>query len=244
MDKTLNFAHRGFSGEYPENTMIAFLKACDNGCDGIETDVQFTKDHVAVLCHDETLNRTTTGTGYIKDYTFKELYNLDAGIKFNNKFKNEKIPTLEQLLQFSKDKGIMLNLELKNTEIPYDGLEEHVINLVYKYNMQNKVILSSFNHYSMIKVKNIDSSIKTGLLYEADLYEPQEYCLKVGADCVHPQYFSVLKEDIVKKLKKNNLSINTYTVNNEDHMKRLISLNIDIIITNYPNILNKLLSKI
>lgn len=241
MCKTLNFAHRGFSGNYPENTMISFIKACESGCDGIETDVQFTKDNIAILCHDETLDRTTTGIGYIKDYTLKELSYLDAGIKFDPKFKNEKIPTLEELLILAKERDIMLNLELKNTEIPYLGLEEHVISLLYKYNLQNKTILSSFNHYSMIKVKELDSSIKTGLLYEADLYKAEEYCLKVGADCLHPQYFSMLKKDIVKNIKKNNISINTYTVNKAEDMQRLIDLNIDIIITNFPDMLSKLL---
>ncbi|WP_027634600.1 glycerophosphodiester phosphodiesterase [Clostridium hydrogeniformans] len=240
MNKTLNIAHRGFSGEYAENTMVAFEKAFEAKCDGIETDVQFTKDKIPVLCHDETLDRTSNGSGYIKDYTYKELLNLDFSYRFNSEIKNIKIPTLEELLIFAKDQSLLLNIELKNTEIPYNGLEESVINLIYKYNLNNNVILSSFNHYSMALVKEIDKSIKTGLLYDGNLYKPWDYCTMVGADCLHPQYFSIMSKEIVNTILSKDIMINTYTVNNIEHMKKLKSFGVSSIITNFPHILNKI----
>lgn len=241
MKKSLNIAHRGFSGYYPENTMLAFKKAVEAGCHGIETDVQLTKDGVAVICHDETLERTTTGSGYIKDFTYKELMEFDAGIKFHEKFKGEKIPTLEEFLGYVKDKNLYINLELKNTLVLYENIEEKVISKLHEYKLGKSSILSSFNHYSMVKCKSIDSSIKTGLLYGDGLYKPENYLAYVGADALHPHYFMLLHEEILAGIKAKNIEINTYTVNDEQTMKKLIELGIHGIITNFPDKLGKLL---
>lgn len=241
MKKSLNIAHRGFSGRYPENTMLAFIKAIEAGSDGIETDVQLTKDRVAVICHDETLDRTTTGSGFINNYTYKELCDFDSGLNFGKEFEGLKIPTLDEFLDYVKDKNLYINLELKNGIILYENLEEIVIKKVHDYKLQDNVILSSFNHYSMVHCKKIDSNIKTGLLYEAGLFEPERYAEYVGADALHPQFFSVIHKPIVDAIKSKNLKINTYTVNEEKYMKELISLGIDGIITNFPDKLSKLL---
>lgn len=239
--KTLNIAHRGFSGMYPENTMLAFREAMKAGCDGIETDVQMSKDGVLVICHDELLDRTSTGTGLLKDYTYDELLKLDFGIKFSPKFKDEKIPTLEELLQFAKENNIFLNLELKNGLFPYDGMEKQVIDLIYKYDLKDSVILSSFNHFSMIKCKEIDSSIKTGLLYDGTFVDIEKYCKKIGANALHPQYFSLLDAGLTKKIQDEGIMINTYTVNHEIHMEALLDLKVNAIITNYPDKLLKIM---
>ncbi|MFP4698544.1 MAG: glycerophosphodiester phosphodiesterase family protein [Eubacteriales bacterium] len=94
-------AHRGASGIAPENTIVSFQKAIDQGAEGIELDVHLTKDEIPVVIHDETIDRTTDGSGYIKDFTFEELNRYDAGNYFDKKFMNEKIPTLEQVLELS-----------------------------------------------------------------------------------------------------------------------------------------------
>lgn len=240
-NRSLNIAHRGFSAKYPENTMTAFEKAVEAGCDGIETDVQLTKDNVLVLCHDETLDRTTNNTGFISQYTYKELKSMDFGIKFGDKFKNTTIPTLEELLSYCKEKSVYLNLELKNSIILYEGLEEMVIKKIHDYDLSQSVILSSFNHYSMVKCKTIDNNIKTGLLYESGLYKPQIYAEYVGADALHPHFLSVIHKTVVNDIKSKDILINAYTVNDEKYMKVLIDLGIDGIITNYPDKLSTLL---
>lgn len=241
--KTLNIAHRGFSGMYPENTMLAFRKAMKAGCNGIETDVQMSKDGVLVICHDELLDRTSNGTGLLKDYTYDELLNFDFGIKFSSKFEGEKIPTLDELLQFAKENHIFLNLELKNGLFSYDGMEKKIIDLIYKYDFKDSVILSSFNHFSMIKCKEIDSSIKTGLLYEGTFVDIEKYCKNIGADALHPQYFSLLDAELTKKIQAEDIMINTYTVNHEIHMEALLDLKVDAIITNYPDKLFRVMEK-
>lgn len=241
MKKILNIAHRGFSGEYPENTMRAFIEAAQAGCDGIETDLHMTKDGVIVICHDESINRTTNGSGYIAEYNYKDLCKFDAGIKLGKEFMNEKIPCLEEVLEFIKDKNLLVNLELKNNIVPYNGMEKKVIEKIYEYKLEKNVIVSSFNHYSMVKVKKLDSKIKTGLLYCATLYKVHEYAEKLEADALHPFYPAIMDENIIKDIKKNGILINAYTVNEEADMKRLISLGIDGIITNYPDRLKKIL---
>lgn len=227
MSKVLNIAHRGFSGLYPENTMIAFTEAINAGCDGIETDLHMTKDGVLVLCHDETIDRTTDGTGYIREYNFSELQRFNAG--------GEKIPNLEEFLDFVKDKNLLINLELKNDMIDYEGMEEKIIKKVYDYKLEEKVILSSFNHYSMVKVKNIDSKIRTGLLYYGTLYKAYEYAEKLKADALHPHFTSIKDKKMVKKIRDMGIMINVYTANEEEDFNKLIDLGVDAIITNYPN---------
>lgn len=241
MNKSLNIAHRGFSGSYPENTMLAFKKAVEAGCDGIETDLHMTKDGVIVLCHDETIDRTTNGNGFIHEYTYKELCEFDAGIKYGAQFCGEKVPSIDEFLDYVKLKDIIVNFELKNNIIIYKELEKKVIDKIYEFNIEKNVILSSFNHYSMIRVKEIDSSIKTGLLYEATIYKVHEYAKLVGADALHPFYAAIMNENTIQDIKKKKIMINAYTVNEEKHMKKLIDLGIDGIITNYPDKLKKIL---
>jgi glycerophosphoryl diester phosphodiesterase len=243
MKEVLNIAHRGFSGKYPENTMLAFKKAVEEKCDGIETDLNVTKDGVIVICHDETVDRTTNDKGYIKDYTYKELNKFDAGIKFGENFKGEKIVSIDELLDYMKDKNMLLNLELKNGLVHYEDLEKKIIEKIYEYKLRDNVILSSFNHYSMLKVKQYDETIKTGLLYCANLYNVHEYGKKLKADALHPYYPSVMNKDIVTQIKESGLTINTYTVNKEEDMEALIDLEIDGIITNHPDKLNRVLQR-
>lgn len=233
-----NIAHRGASGNYPENTMLAFEKAVEIGCDGIETDIQLTKDNIPVICHDELVDRTTNGEGLLREYNYKELMKLDAGIKKSMNFSGLKIPTLEELLDFVRDKNLYINLELKNSIIEYEGIEEMVINKIYEYKIENNVILSSFNHNSMVKCKSIDSYIKTGLLYEGCIYNPVKYAFSTKADALHPDFHS-LKSKIIKEIMGGGCEINTYTVNDKKYMKWLIEMGVDGIITNYPELLKE-----
>ncbi|AOR23633.1 glycerophosphodiester phosphodiesterase [Clostridium taeniosporum] len=240
MKKILNIAHRGFSGFYPENTMIAFEKAIEAGCDGIETDVQLTKDGYAVICHDEELDRTTTGTGLIKDYTLEELKKFDAGIKFGKEFKGLRIPTLEEFLKYVSDKNIIINIEIKNSIIDYENIEKIIYDLIEKYKLEKRAIVSTFNHYSVRRCIDLNNNIKTGVLYCDCIFEPYNYAKIVGVNAIHPGYNNVNKE-IIKKAHDNNLKVNVYTVNDKEDMKKMIKLGVDAIITNYPDLLKTLM---
>lgn len=237
---TKNFAHRGFSGKYPENTMLAFEKALEVGVDGIELDVQLSKDNEIVIIHDETIDRTSNGKGFVKDFTLEELSLYDASYIFKNIGFN-KIPTLREYFGLIKNKNIITNIELKNSVMNYIDLEEKVLELIKEFKLENNVIVSSFNHYSILKFKKLAPNIKCGLLVEGSLINAGEYTFKNKVECFHPN-FSTLNNITIEELKKNNIEINTWTVNKKEDIKYLISKNIDGIISNYPDLVKELIS--
>lgn len=234
MDKPLVIAHRGASAYAPENTTASFKKALEMGANGIELDVHISKDDHLIVMHDERVDRTTNGTGFIKDLTLSELKNLDAGSWFDNAYIGEQIPTLEEVLDLIKDKNLFLNIELKSGPILYEGIERRVIDLITKYNMKENVIISSFNHYSLLTVKEIDPSVKTGVLYMAGLVKPWEYAKKLNADAIHPLFYNIVPL-VVIGCSNNKIQINPFTVNEEAHILGVAKAGVSGIITNYPD---------
>lgn len=237
-----NFAHRGFSGEYPENTMLAFKKAIEVGIDGIELDVQLTKDGVPVIIHDETIDRTTDGSGEVRDYRYEELSKFDASYRFKKDGDVNKIPTLEEYLEYVKDFDIVTNIELKTGVYEYLGIEEKVLDLVKKYNLMEKVIISSFNHYTIMRVKALEPEVKCGFLSESWLLKSGRYTKENGIECYHP-YFKSLNSAVMKELKENGVEVNTWTVNTEEEIKNMEELGVDTIITNYPDLAKRILKR-
>ncbi|MCT4509771.1 MAG: glycerophosphodiester phosphodiesterase [Tepidibacter sp.] len=233
-----NFAHRGFSGKYPENTMLAFEKAIEIGADGVELDVQLTKDEQVVIIHDETVNRTTGGEGRVQDYTYEELSKLDASYIYTGKYGINKIPTLREYCEFVKDKDIVTNIELKTGIFEYLGIEEKVWDLIKEYKLEEKVIISSFNHFSILRMKKIAPNLKYGLLSETWLIDAGKYTHNMGVQCYHP-LFRNLTNEVVKEIKQYGIEINTYTVNTEEDVRNLINKGIDIVIGNFPDMVNK-----
>lgn len=235
------WAHRGAKGYYPENTLVSFEAAIKQGADGIELDVHLSKDGYVVVCHDEILNRTTNGKGFIKNYNLYELKQLDAGSWFDKKYKDEKLPMLDEVMELIKGTNITLNIELKAGSIFYQGIEEKVLKMVQKFNLVDRVIISSFDHHSIVKIKNINSEIKTGMLYMESLYNPLKYIESLGVDAIHPNY-TTLTEKLINDAVELNLDINTYTVNLEDDIKKLKHKSINAIITDYPDRTKDILS--
>jgi glycerophosphoryl diester phosphodiesterase len=239
---TLIYAHRGASGYAPENTMAAFEKAVQLGSNGIECDVQMTKDGHLVICHDEEVDRTTDGKGFIKDFTFKELSALDAGSWFGKEFRGQRVPLLSELLELVKGTGLGLNIEIKSGIVLYPGIEEKVLSEVEAFGLQNKVIISSFNHYSVHEAKRLAPSVKAGILYMEGLFEPWNYMRSVGCECAHPFYMSLVPE-VAAEIKGKGFMINVFTVNDPEHAVKLAAMGVDIIITNYPDRIIEALKK-
>ena len=239
---TKNFAHRGFSGKYPENTMLAFRKAVEEGVDGIELDVQLTKDGEVVIIHDETIDRTTDGKGLVVSYTYDELRKFDASFKFRGQCGFNPIPTLREYFELVKDKNIVTNIELKTGLNEYFGIEEKVWKLIEEYKLEDRVLISSFNHYSVLRMKSIAPNLKYGLLTETWIINAGKYTEDVGVECYHPHFFSMTAEN-VKELKEHNIEINVYTVNEEKDIRDMIEKGIDIVIGNYPDLTKKILEE-
>jgi len=136
------FGHRGVKALYPENTMLSFQKAYEMGVDGIEFDVRATKDGELILMHDETVDRTTDGSGLVRDFTFAELRKLDAGVRFGEEFKGNRVPSLTELFDSVKGTSLLLNVEIKNYE--FDVVDK-TIDLLFKYGFDERFVITCFD---------------------------------------------------------------------------------------------------
>ena len=183
-EKTKVWAHRGASGYAPENTLDAFRKAVEMGADGIELDVQMTKDGELVVIHDETIDRVSNGKGWVKDYTYEELKKFNFN-KTHLEYTKEEIPTLEQVYLLIKPTNLTINVEIKTGIVFYPGIEERVLELTERLGMKERVIYSSFNHYTIRKIKELDPQAKTGMLYEDGIIDAVDYaCVSTTSSSV------------------------------------------------------------
>ena len=228
------YAHRGASGYAPENTLRAFALAADMGADGVELDVQRTRDGVLVVFHDETVDRVTHGHGRIADMTLAELRQLRVDRPFPE-ITDEVIPTLEEVYTLLHDRGLRCNAELKNSVLPYPGLEEEAMAMAEKTGMADKLLYSSFNHYSMCRIKALNPAMPCGLLYNATLVKPWDYAAGLGVDALHPHFSELQVPEEVAAAHALGLEINPWTVNTEEALRAVIDAGADRIITNYPD---------
>lgn len=238
MARTKVWAHRGASGwdvQYaPENTMPAFEKAVAMGADGIELDVQFTRDGEIVICHDERIDRTSDGSGWLKDYTLAELKRFNFS-KTHPEYGFVEIPTLEELLALVRAKGTLtVNIELKTGLIYYDGLEEKTVNMARRMGMAQQIIYSSFNHYSLQKLRQIDSDASIGLLCGADFIDLPDYPGRFGAMAIHPA-FRIVTDDYIARCHEAGLAVHVWTVDAKADMKRLCDMGVDAFVTDCPD---------
>ena len=239
MKQPVIYAHRGASTQSPENTMAAFRKAIELGSGGIELDVHMTKDGEIVVIHDEVIDRTSNGTGKVKDLTFSELLRYDFGYWFSQEFSEEKIPTLEQVMTLLSDWDGVLNIEIKANDT---GIESSVIALIDKYRMRKRVIISAFNHYILVNVKRIDDAIETGALIMETLYRPWEYAKRIGAGTIHP-FYRAINQEIIGECLANGIDVNVFTVDRSEDIKMLAGAKVSGIITNVPDVALKSLSE-
>jgi glycerophosphoryl diester phosphodiesterase len=227
------WAHRGASGYAPENTLKAFRIAADMKADGVELDVQLTKDGKLVVIHDETIDRVSNGSGWVKDYTLKELK------KFNyNKTYPEygflDIPTLDEVYDLLKDTGLYINVELKTGVVFYQGIEQKVLELAESMGMQQRILYSSFNHYSVMKIKQLSPEARVGFLYMDGFIDIPEYGRRMGVDALHPPVYNLKYPGFVEGCKRNGLQINVWNIRDED-IGFCCKAGVDTLITNFPD---------
>ena len=240
---TLNFAHRGFSGEYPENTMLAFRKAIEAGAQGIELDVHFTKDKEVVIIHDETIDRTTDGKGEVESFTYDELCRFNAYGRFEGKYDFQKIPTLREYFELVKPvDGFLTNIELKTGINEYPGIEKAVLKIIDEFGLRDRIIISSFNHFSVKRFKEIAPDVKCGFLEESRIIDFGTYAKKYGVEFIHPLY-KCLTKDVFDEVYSNGIGINTWTVNDENAVRYLVKNNVNAVIGNYPDMVSRVLKE-
>ena len=228
------FAHRGFSGKYPENTMLAFEKAVEIGVDGIEMDVHLTKDNELVIIHDENIRRTCNGEGLVRDMTLEELRKYDASATYVGVYRVNPIPTLREYFELVKDTDIITNIALKTGIFEYPTFEKRVIDMIYEYGLQDKIILSSFNHFTVKRCEEIAPEIKRGFLCESWLINYGKYTAEQNVQCCHP-IFCNLSQEVVDEMHGAGCEINTWTVNEYEDIERLSAMGVDALIGNFPD---------
>lgn len=227
------WAHRGSRREAPENTLPAFELAVAQGADGVEFDVQLTADGAMVVIHDETVERTTDGHGRVVAYSLSQLQRLDASAGMAG-FSRVRIPSIDEVLELLAPSGLRLNIELKNSIEDYPGLEEMVLAAIDSHGIADRVVLSSFNHYSLKKLQALGSSSELGMLYTDPLYKPWRYAAKLGVGAIHPPARFVLGGSYVRRAHASGLAVRPWVVNGERKLARMFHLGVDAVFTDVP----------
>lgn len=241
--QTLILGHRGAKAYAPMNTIPAFELAVQQGADGIELDVHLSKDGHLIVLHDFTIDHTTDSTGYAKDMTLAQLKELDAGKKFSEAFAGTRIPTLDEVFESVGQKFRLINVEIKSLDIETtDGVEQATADCIRRHNLQDSVIVSSFNPYALRRFRPILPDVAIGILYEADsTHTPAGSVTLALMDGVayqarHP-YHSLIDAAYMETAHGAGYRVNTWTVNEPDRARELQRLGVDAIITDTPDIM-------
>jgi glycerophosphoryl diester phosphodiesterase len=243
--KPLNIAHRGASAYAPENTLAAFRLALEMGADGFELDVMLSADGHLVVIHDDTVDRTTDGSGLVLQKTLAELKALDAGVRFATRFAGERIPTLQEVFDWVAGSHAFVNVEIKTDSLKGDGLEEKLVALSRRYGLGERLLISSFNPFALWRMRRLAPDLSLALLYA----EGQRICLRnrwfaflSRPDALNPG-FRMATQEHVCWAKSKGYRLHVWTVDEEPEMCWLIALGVDGVITNKPDLLRQVLAR-
>jgi glycerophosphoryl diester phosphodiesterase len=235
LNSVLNIAHRGASGRYPENTLAAFEAAIKIGVAMCELDVHLTRDGIAVVIHDATLDRTTDAKGAVAAMTFAELQRADAGIRFGRQFAGQRVPTLEEVFRLTAGRG-GLNIELKGV-----GTEATVCELIDAHGAVATALVSSFDWAMLARVREIDSRIRVGLLGKDHPQHLLDTASAMQAYAINPNV-AIVNASLCAAAHARGLKLYAWTCDDPGRMRRLIADGGDGIMTNYPDRLRAVLA--
>ncbi|TDF96241.1 glycerophosphodiester phosphodiesterase [Paenibacillus piri] len=237
---TLVIGHRGAAGEAPENTLVSFRLAIRQGADALELDIHESAEGELVVCHDETVNRTTNGSGRIADLSAEELKRLDAGSWFGPQFGSEQLPLLQEVFALVPP-AVMINVEIK---CPYSArLEQRLLELLRHYGRLDSVVVSSFDHKTLIKLKRKEPALRIGLLYSANVASHRQLAAITGEDVysLHPQYKLIDADDVADAV-RSGLQVYPFTINKENDLRQALAAGVSGIITDFPGRLRELMN--
>lgn len=243
-EQPLVFAHRGASDVAPENTLAAFRAAIEADADGIELDVTRCLTGEIVVIHDDTLDRTTNGSGPVASIPFYALRELDAGSWFAPEYASERIPTLREALDLVGHR-LRIQIEIKGRDLRGNGIEEEIAEAIRARGLEERVLIISFNPMSLIRMKRVAPELQRGLLYGPDLpiYLARAWARPmVAPHALHPHY-STITEDVVRRARRRGYRINAWTVDTPEAMRRMIDVGVDAMTTNHPAQLRELLPR-
>ncbi|WP_313070465.1 glycerophosphodiester phosphodiesterase [Lacrimispora sp.] len=239
--QTKIYGHRGASHYAPENSMEAFQLAYDMGADGIEFDVQMTKDGYLVVTHDEEISRVSNGSGYVKDFLLEEIIQFQFN-RTHPEFGWVRIPLLEEVLErFAQaevrtNKEFRFNIELKNNIFSYAGMEEKILKVVKERNLLERTLFSSFSHASMVKLSRLEPEAKVAFLYADGIMDIADYVQRYKVNTVHPAWYRLGNKDIFEILHERGIEVNIWTVDSGKDIRRFCDMGVDGIITNKPDL--------
>ncbi|AEV29666.1 glycerophosphoryl diester phosphodiesterase [Sphaerochaeta pleomorpha str. Grapes] len=229
------FAHRGFSGKYPENTLLAFQKAEQAGADGIEMDVHLSKDGQLMIIHDELLARTTGKEGKVSDYTSRELSSINAGKTFADSYGITPIPRFEEYCEFLQSNTMISNVEIKTDNTYYPRIEEKALEVIRHYHLEDRVIFSSFNWLSVARIKQLEKAIPCGLLYgDSSVRNIGALARTFGIEYCHPS-IALVDDEMVRECREQQIGLNVWTVNTPEQIEALRHWNVAGAISNFPD---------
>ena len=238
------FAHRGASGDAPENTISSFQLAVAQGAHAVELDAKLCSDGKIVVIHDRTLKRTTNGDGYVHNTSFADLRALDAGSWFSDQYSGEKIPLLEEVLEAVAEQ-VFVNIEVTNYKTPRDTLPFDIAKLVKRMGLEERVLFSSFLPRNLQILKDLLPNTPVALLTEPKIYAVTQWlgiANRTSPAIQHP-YHSDVNDKMLQKAHEHGKRIHTWTVNKEEDMKQLFAIGVDGIFTDYPAVALKLLKQ-
>lgn len=236
----LAIAHRGASGYAPENTLAAFRRAVAQGVSFIETDLHLTRDAHFVAIHDETVDRTTNGRGEIHNMTLAEARRLDAGSWFASEFMGERIPNLEDILEFARKNDVVFYLELKPSG--FWGGEHALISALRESGEIPRSVIISFEPAILSALRKMEPTLMTGLLYDGRIENPFEKALEIGARQIAVRG-DLVTPNFLQHARRRDLQVVCWTVNSPAHMRLLVSAGVDGIMSDYPDRLLSVLKK-
>jgi glycerophosphoryl diester phosphodiesterase len=228
----LAIAHRGASGYAPENTLAAYRRAVAQGVSFIETDLQLTRDAHLVAIHDETVDRTTGAHGAVHQMTLAEIRRLDAGAWFASEFIGERIPTLEEILAFSKKNDVVFYLELKPNA--FWGGEHALISALRESGEIPRVVVISFDSTILFNLRNTDPTLMFGLLFDGQIENPCQKAVEIGARQVVVRG-DLVTPNLLQDARKRDLQVVCWTINSPAHMRLLADAGVDGIMSDYPD---------
>lgn len=232
-------AHRGASAQYPENTLLAFRKAIEQGVDVLEIDIHRTADHELIVMHDPTLERTTNGHGNIHEHLLQEIRQLDAG-------QGETVPLLKEAIQLARESQVRLYVEVKGATEPEElAIAEGVIQALEATNFLSQTIVTSFSAKALLRAKTLNPEVSTMLdpSPQDGSLTPRQICaqaLAAGANCVSYD-FHLLTPEIAKECRLSGLALWPWAPDEPEDIRNVLSLDVQGMMTNRPDTLNEVL---
>lgn len=225
------WAHRGACAHAPENTMAAFALAIEHGADAVELDVHLDADGRLVVRHDEWVSMPDGSRPLLRDLDAEAIAGIDVGDERSGR---AGIPLLGEVIEMLRPTGLRLNVEVKNGPVIAPGIEEAVATATMRSGMAERIVVSSFNHFSLVAIRAMAPGVDIAPLYSEGLVDPWRYVQHLGVDAVHPFVANLFAPGVADGFRDAGIRVRPWTVNDPAMIAHLVDAGVDAIITDEP----------